>query len=67
MSTVRTTPTAVDTHLEALLKVLVLLEESSVVDNGLGIGDFELHDLVVHCLGRLDRADRLLEIRVEGP
>jgi hypothetical protein len=53
--------------LETLLKVLVLLEESSIVDNDLSICDLELHDLVVDCLGRLDGADRLLEVAVEGP
>jgi hypothetical protein len=53
--------------LETLLKVLVLLEESSIVDDDLSICDLELHDLVVDCLGRLDGADRLLEVAVEGP
>lgn len=33
----------------------------------LSIGDAELEDAVVDVLGRLHRADRLLEIDVEGP
>lgn len=38
-------------HLETFLKVLVLFQERGIIDNDLGVGDFQLHDLVVHCLG----------------
>ena len=36
-----------NSHLEALLKILVFFEESRIIDNKLGIGNLELHDLVV--------------------
>lgn len=55
------------THLEALLPVLVLLEEVGKVDDDLRVGDLELKDAVVHGLCRLDGPDRLLEVDVERP
>lgn len=55
------------THLEAFLKVLVLLEELRIIDNGLRVGDLELHDLVVHRLGRFDGTDRFFQVDVKGP
>ena len=54
-------------HLEALLPVLVLLEEVGIVDDDLSVGNLELKDAVVHRLGRLDGPDRFLEVDVEGP
>ena len=51
-------------NLEGFFEVLVLLEETCKIDDGLGVCDFELHDLVIDCLGRLNRADRFLEIGV---
>lgn len=57
----------VGTHLEALLPVLVLLQELRAVDNDLSVGDLELEQAVVDGLGRLGGTDRLLEVDVEGP
>lgn len=51
-------PTA-PTHLEALLKVLVLLQERGVVDDHLRIRNLQLHDLVVHRFRRFHRPNRL--------
>ena len=56
-----------ETHLEALLEVLVLLEERGVVDNHLRIGNLQLHDLVVDRLCRLYCSDGLFEVAVERP
>lgn len=53
------------THLEALLPVLVLFQEVGKVDDGLGVGNLEFKDLVVHGLGLLDGPDRFLEVDVE--
>ena len=55
------------TDLEALLVVLVLLQESSVVDNDLGVCNAQVHDLVVYSLRRLDRPEGLFQVDVEGP
>lgn len=40
-------------HLEALLKVVVLLQEHGVVDDYLGRGYAQVNDAVVHRLGGL--------------
>jgi hypothetical protein len=53
--------------LETLLPVLVLFQESRIVDNDLSVGDLELHDLVVDRFRGLDRSDRLFHVRVERP
>jgi hypothetical protein len=55
------------THLEALFEILVLFEELSIVDNGLRVGDLEVHHLVINDLGCLDRADGFLQVNVERP
>mmetsp|Transcript_60825 Transcript_60825/g.167050 ORF Transcript_60825/g.167050 Transcript_60825/m.167050 type:complete len:598 (+) Transcript_60825:425-2218(+) len=52
---------------EALLEVLVLLQERRVVEHDLRRGDPELEHAVVRGFGRLDRSQGLLEIEVEGP
>lgn len=55
------------TDLEALLPVLIFLEEVGVVDDDLRSGNLELKDAVIHGLGRLDSADRFFQVDVEGP
>ena len=52
-------------HLEALLKVLILLEELCVIDNDLGIGNFELEDLVVCSLSGFNSPQGFLMVDVE--
>lgn len=52
-------------HLEALLEVLVLLEELCVIDNDLGISNFELEDLVVCSLSGFDSPQGFLKVDVE--
>lgn len=43
------------TYLEAIFKVLILLQERSVVDDNLCVSNPQLKDLVINCLCRLDR------------
>ena len=52
-------------HLEALLVVLVLLQEGGVIDNDLGVRDAEVQNLIVHSLGRLDCPEGFFEVDVE--
>ncbi len=55
------------TCLEALLEVLVVLQELGIVDNDLSVGDLEINDLVIDSLGAVDGSDGLLEVDVKGP
>lgn len=43
-------------NFEAFLKILVFLEESSIVNDDLSIRDSQLENLVVNCLRRLNRS-----------
>lgn len=52
-------------YLEALLVVLVLFQESGVVDDNLGVGDTQIEDLVIYCLCRFYCTEGLLEIDVK--
>mmetsp|Transcript_10728 Transcript_10728/g.26437 ORF Transcript_10728/g.26437 Transcript_10728/m.26437 type:complete len:340 (-) Transcript_10728:841-1860(-) len=54
-------------HLERLLPELVLLQEGGVVEDDLRRGDAQLQHAVVHGLRRLQRAQALLQVGVEGP
>ena len=44
-------------HLEGFLKVVLLLQEQSIVDDDLGSGYLEVSDPIVHCLSTLRSED----------
>ena len=46
---------------------MVLLQESSVVDNNLCIRDAKLQYFIINDLGGIDCPDRLLQIDIERP
>ena len=54
-------------YFEAFLKVFVIFEECSIVDNNLGIRYTELQNFVIHGLCRLHGSEGLLEVDVERP
>lgn len=43
------------------------LQHQRVVEDDLGVGDAQLQHLVVHLGGRLQGAERLLQVRIERP
>lgn len=48
-------------NLEAVLKVVVFLEEHGIVYDDLRCGDPEIYDAIIHCLCRLKKAtDQLI-------
>ena len=53
--------------LEGFLKVAVLLQEESVVDDDLGRGYLEVDDAVVDGLCGVHSAQALLQVSVHGP
>ena len=52
---------------EGLLEELVLLHQCRIVQHDLRRRDLELEDLLVDGLGRLERADALLQVDKERP
>jgi len=54
-------------YLETILEVVVLLQESSIIDNNLCIRDAKLQYFIIDSLGRIDCPDRLLQVDIEGP
>ena len=44
-------------HLEGFLKVVLLLQEQSIIDDDLGSGYLEVNDPIVHCLSTLCSED----------
>jgi len=54
-------------YLETILEVVILLQESSVVDDNLCIRDAKLQYFIINSLGGIDCPKRLLEVDVEGP
>jgi hypothetical protein len=54
-------------YLETILEVVVLLQESSVVDNDLCIRDAKLQYFIINSLGGIDCSNRLLQVNIEGP
>ena len=54
-------------HLEAFLVVLVLFQESRIVDDDLCVRDSKVQDLVIDCLRRFHGTQGLFKIDVERP
>ena len=54
-------------YLETILEVVILLQESSVVDDNLCIRDAKLQYFIINSLGGIDCPKRLLQVDVEGP
>ena len=50
-------PYVLTSHLEGFFKVVLLLQEQSIVDDDLGSGYLEINDPVVHCLSTLCSKD----------
>ncbi len=38
-------------HLESLFKIVLLLQEETIVDDDLGSGYLKVNDAIVHCFG----------------
>jgi hypothetical protein len=54
-------------YLETILEVVILLQESSIVDNNLCIRDAKLQYFIIDSLGGIDCPNRLLQVDIEGP
>lgn len=54
-------------YLETILEVVVLLQESSVVDNNLCIRNAKLQYFIINSLGGIDGPNRFLQVDIEGP
>ena len=50
-------------HLEGFLKVVLLLQKQSIVDDDLGSGYLEVNDPIVHCLSTLRSEDGPVRIQ----
>jgi len=54
-------------YLETILEVVVLLQESSIVDNNLCIRNAKLQYFIIDSLGGIDCPNGLLQVDIEGP
>lgn len=54
-------------YLEAVFEVVILLQESGIVDDNLGVCNPQLQNLVIDSLSGFHRANRFLQIDVERP